>query len=385
MSGVNQQARTTAGCPDLKGMALQELLERVAWNGEAEALHELLARRPLFRRTGWGALLLGDYVRQLWEEALSRRHAEAAAVLDAAHDLTMDKFCNLPDMSDTVKRPGPDCRFYYRAFLKKLHEDGAVAGCGSRIKLEYEMAWQLQRFVDRHFLLSLLEARRAANPTVSRYAWSANGKGVITVWLPKSMKGPERRKWLEEHIADINPDAPGERERVQAIIDKRLARSRLVPFDQAEKSLAGQAGWPATWVGDHPEPAPSSFPEYIAQEKAASVELQRPAIRALGSGRLAALVRVVFDNLLGRERTEEEIATAFGLSKSAYSRFAGSRWNGAERGERGTIPDLWMNVSHELATNPVFVDVARQAGVFGAARAAADGGHGCRLRSRNDA
>jgi hypothetical protein len=126
------------------------------------------------------------------------------------------------------------------------------------------------------------------------------------------------------------------------------------------------------------------FAEFIAREKAASVALQRPAIRALGSDKLAEFVLAVMENLLDKERTEEEIARAFGLSKSAYSRFAGSRWNGVKTNKRGTIADLWVNVSHVLAKNPMFVDVARQAGVFGPARDIAERIDVCRMRKPGD-
>ena len=54
------------------------------------------------------------------------------------------------------------------------------------------------------------------------------------------------------------------------------------------------------------------------------------------------------------------LAKDFGLSKSTFSRFAGSRWLNSKK----AIPDLWLNTAHVLSTYPVFQEVAKETGVW---------------------
>ena len=240
------------------------------------------------------------------------------------------------------------------------------------VQREIAAARILQRLTLTHFRLSCLEARRTRNPARTRYAWRLSG-GVIYVWLPAALSGPRRRMWLEENIGEVDPGAPGERRRVQAVIDELLGPRVHVPihdrqaFDrrQPEEVLIQQ------------EVGAAGLARAVAREKADRIDQQRPAIRALGEARVERLVLAAFDALGDDTYQENRIAGAFGLSPATLSRFAGSRWKGRSGGD---IPDLWRNTAQVLAGHPDFIEAAEQAGVWPQVRQAAQG----RGRSRRE-
>ena len=332
-------------------------------------------------------MLLSDYVHALRES----RHSDATRILDQTYDITVDKFSHLghdPCLGDDthsdeqLKYQGPDCRYYYRGFLRWMDDAEMKWVRTSRIEKEYRTARLLQRFVTRHFYLSLLEARRSANPLVSRYSWKIEGRGSITVWLPRTMKGEDRNKWLEENVEDPDPCRPNERERVQAIIDARIVRNRLIPLEYIAGTTACRVRTSnPRQAALYAEREAFGLAEFVAKEKTLSIELQRRAIRTLGPAKLEKLVIAVFDNILEQEMTEEELARKFGLSKAAFSRFAGSRWAKKRDGSCGRIPDLWLNTAHVLAHYPKFVQLAEQAGVLASARTAAEADRLVRMRN----
>ena len=185
--------------------------------------------------------------------------------------------------------------------------------CESEIELECALGRLLQAFVTRHFHLSLLEARRSANPSISRYVWRVNGIGAVTLWMPKALRGVERKTWLEKNVVDCDPSRPGERERVQAIIDTRLSRGGFVPLHQVEYRLSrGERSRDHGQAPSLPKEGGVDLAQFIAAEKADSIDLQRPAIRAIGPVNLRALVLAVFENITEEDRSEEELAAAFG-------------------------------------------------------------------------
>jgi hypothetical protein len=384
----------TASSEDALGvpaMGLSELVSRVASDGDTQCLHELLERRSPFH-DGSRFITLSDHLFRLRKQALANRK-NRTDIIDKAYDLTVDKFSHLPDASlptgksgirEPLKHGGSDCRYYYWAFLEMVRKSDLADSCESEVELECEIGQLLKRFVTRHFYLSLLEARRSANPAVSRYVWRVNGKGSITLWMPKTVRGAERRTWLEENVVDFDPSRPNERDRVQAIVDARLSRGTSVPFHQLEHGLSSCApGQKRSRSPSLPEDGGVDLPRFIADEKADSLDLQRPAIRALGRATLKKLVLAVFENISERCRSEEALAASFGLSKSAFSRFGGSRWDRVGEHRKGAIPDLWLNLSQVLSRESQFVDVAQRAGVLQAARDMTQ--ENARIRLRTDA
>ncbi len=55
------------------------------------------------------------------------------------------------------------------------------------------------------------------------------------------------------------------------------------------------------------------------------------------------------------ENSDAKIANDFGLSKATYSRFAGRDWR---KGDSFEIPDLWKNIAHVVASDPIFFEAA---------------------------
>jgi hypothetical protein len=99
----------------------------------------------------------------------------------------------------------------------------------------------------------------------------------------------------------------------------------------------------------------------VAQEKVINIKIQRPAIRTLGTQRLKEMILTIFDNLADEAYSQKRIAQKFGLSPGTISRFAGQDWS--QKGEMGTIPDLWANTAKVISGNSIFKDFARKARV----------------------
>jgi hypothetical protein len=313
----------------------------------------------------------------------------ATHLWDLARDLTLGKFTQLqrndakevqehaPD-DETEPKSRVDCSNYYAAFVKGLEKDEGFRAASGALEQDRIVAVRLQRFVNHHFYLSYLEAKRQANPFISRYTWHVDGRGSITVWMPKYLTGKRRSAWLREHVDNPDPRRPGERRRIQDIIDKHLAIPRFVPFDPW-RDAGCPSGFPAPDVQTDRRMRPS-FAQYLAREKAVSADLQRPAIRKLGPEKIERLVNVVVPNLVTRERTDEEIALEFDLTKTAHSHFCGSKWHKDKATGNTTIPDLWRNAAELLGQVDVFREVAAEAGVFKAAATIANQNGPAKLR-----
>jgi hypothetical protein len=286
-----------------------------------------------------------------------------------ACNLTLDRFFNIPDEEDRSSRrsdggsnhPATDCRHYYRAFLTWVRQREDRLPQGTLLRETWVME-AFAGFVQRQFLLSCREAcRRLADRFSSRYVWKVDSRGSLTVRLPRTLASGQRRKWLESNIPDVDPTRANERERVQSIIDKRLCFGEEVPLDQAagEPALATN---PPDWTSIELDRL--RFPEFVAEEKSRSISLQRPSIRRLGPETLRQLVFAVFYNLVYKEHSEEYLAWSFGLPKTAFSRFCGSRWRRDDSKGSAEIPDLWSNVAYLLANHPKFVDAASELGLL---------------------
>lgn len=361
----------------LRRLSLTELMGRIDRFGDREALRELHDHRPVFRRDGEGQLRLVEYVDRLRESPPARKtYGCRTVVLDEAYNLTVDKFSNLPcepagaapqeeTLTSRSKHRGPDCRAYYRAVLARVRERMASRPAAGQLEQEAVAANELQGLVLRHFTTSCLESLRRSNPLMMRYAWPVNG-GEIRVWRPLGMDGREFRRWLQANVEDPRPQRPLERERVQAIIDQRLGIRRTVPLDDGYDLVAAVPASepPVPWSVLH-DVTVHGLAEAIATEKAASLSQQRPAIRALGKTKLQRMIRSIFERCSQDGYRDETMARTFGVSTPTFSRFAGRRWSDRSDDQGSlTVPDLWRNTAGVLAAHPVFVEAARDAGVW---------------------
>ena len=365
-----QKAPIEHNCNKLQTLSLLGLARLITADSSSAALEEFLLR-PLFRTREKPRLRLHEYLEafRIWASGRTYPHSKTFETADKAYDMTMDKFTNLPSASEfseqspqsvgrKLKRSGPDCRYYWRAFLNHMEQEFANNPPGSKLEEETQAAAILQRFVRRHFLLSLLEAKRSTNEFWSRYTWRI-GDYSICVWLPKFLKGRDRRAWLEEKVKDPDPTRLGERERIQRIIGGKFATMAYVPLQEGLHEDTTDAIIDESLDRSH---FGFSLARFVADEKSADIENQRRSIKNLGAERLKQLVLRIFEDLDADTFQDHRIAEDFGLSKSTFSRFAGSQWQASDTDK---IPDLWLNTAQVLSTRPEFKEAAVEAGVWG--------------------
>jgi hypothetical protein len=337
---------------DLRSCSLLDLSRRIAVFDDEDALKEFF-RRKLFHTNKKSRLCIIELLdifriragRRTW------RPSKAIETADMAYDITLDKFINLP----TDNQKGIDRRRYWRAFIKHVENDFAKHPPKGHLDQKLRTTNALQKFITRHYFLSLQEAERRTSDFWSRYTWRIDDHS-ITLWMPKFLKGSERRRWLEKNIKDPDLSRSGERQRIQKIVGERLVNMAWVRLqdnvgsDPTDAIIDDISGGEAFAV---------SLAQYVADEKSGDIANQRRSIKKLGQSKLKQLVLRVFAEIEAGDNHDQQIAKEFGLSKATFSRFAGSRWRDADR-----IPDLWMNTAQVLASKPEFKEAAIEAGVW---------------------
>jgi hypothetical protein len=344
-------------------LSLVKLVKRIVDKGDRLALEEFHTNRTLFRYKDKPLSLFIDYLKELRESTARRTWLapNALELADKAYDFTIDKFNNLPrrtknKSSLNVEQSGADCRYYFNAFLEYVTRSFRREPPANEIEEEARVATIMQGMVSRHFYLSRLEAERVVNPFWSRYNWKI-GDHTICVWLPISLEGRKRQTWLRKNIDKPNPRRPGERERIQSIIDQKLPREKVVTWSEGTHISSEEKS--STW-SESDKTFGISLAEAVAEEKSRNIQRQRPSIRALGGEKLKQLVLRIFRDISSSGYEDGKVARVFCLSKPTFSRFAGSRWVKSET----AIPDLWLNTAEVLSTNPIFREVAIGASVW---------------------
>lgn len=344
---------------NLSRAPIVQLIRRIALGSDAACLEEV-HRRPLFVGPDGRRVMIVGLIAWLRDSATRQEGAEIA---DRAYDLTVSKFSSIPEgqpgdswPAKQQKRKPVACRYYFRALAEHLEATG-VCSNPAGVAAENRAVHAFRRLIFRHFRLSLHEARRQAGWT--RYLWKSPANGAVTVFMPRSLNGIDRGKWLDSNIPEFELRAPEAARRVQDIINDRLG-------DLDSTAMADVChGRPAPCPHESIERVTADgLGRTVAAEKADAIHEQRPAIRALGAETLRELVEHIFDRLADGHFADIEIAREYDLSKATFSRFCGSRWdrNGAVG---NTIPDLWANAAEVLAANPLFVEAAQRAGVWG--------------------
>ncbi|KPL24976.1 MAG: hypothetical protein AMJ75_02245 [Phycisphaerae bacterium SM1_79] len=354
---------------DYGRLTLLQLAELIANSNDVEALKELHDERVIFLDQQKNTTRLAEYIAGLMDTRTARFWSGGdRQVLEDAYNLTLDKFFNIPTgvANRRLREPqGPDCRYTFRAFIictkRKLQEQPPA----NITEAEIISAELLRKLITWHFCLSCLEAKRRAQKLRRRYMWVVDG-GVINLWLPLELSGQRCREWLEANIPDVDPRRPGEKYRVQAIVDGLLTKREVFYLSELDE------------MGQMLPPSPRTLPpiaqdeisvkgiaEAVAGEKAENIRQQRPAIRLLGRDKLRQLIRTIFTGLANGDYVEKDIARSFGLSAATFSRFAGAHWK--EYRDDVAIsapPDLWKNTAEVLSCHPDFVIAAQKAGVW---------------------
>ncbi|MEA1980783.1 MAG: hypothetical protein U9N54_07405, partial [candidate division Zixibacteria bacterium] len=285
--------------------------------------------------------------------------------LDETYDLTILKFTNLPkSIVNTIekkKRKQIDCRNYYKPILKMMKiwkHDNPVA---SELEEEQKVGNILQGLVVKHFYLSRKECLRKKRPFSVRYNWEFGGKTII-LWYPMEMGPTLFKEWLESKISKSDYDDSELQPRLQTEIDHEFFVGRRVDLDN--KVIKNG---PRTDPASHFESSTFNLNlvDIVTSEKVNNIENLRPSIRSLGNKLLAQLINRIFDDIANGVFEDKKISADFGISKSTFSRFAGSLWQ--ERLEQGkdiVIPDLWQNTAKVIATDSEFIEAANDAGVM---------------------
>ena len=352
-----------------QNLPLVDLIRKIVEGSDRPALWEF-HRRAAFKYEFTGNLTFTDYVGKLTARRIGSLPPEISSlnVAERASEFLTDRFFRLPETPlafsasavdvTAIKHRGPDCRLYFRAFLDYVEKSFESRPPSSQLEAEGRSVKMMQGLINRHFHLCFLEANRQSGDFWSRYNWNVKGQRTICVWLPVVIKGRARGDWLSRNIDDVDPLRKGERHRIQEIINQKLVKERSLSFD--EGSMIQMKNGSVIWS----DPADgSSFPlaQVVAEEKAGNIHLLRRSIQKLGPKKLKEMILRIFEDLGCDSLKDGDIAKDFGLSKSSYSRFAGSRWLDTSN---AIPPDLWANTAHVLSTNPDFKKIAKSAGVW---------------------
>jgi hypothetical protein len=313
-------------------LSLIDLIGKIVNDNDNQALEEFHKNRGLLIYSDEPGLRFVEFITLLREGVAKRKWPgyNAVELAEKAYDLTLDKFNHIPaepaslvsagsEEKPAKKSIGIDCRFYFKAFLKKAVQSFEKMKPAGQIELEALSAAILHGFVSRHFYLSRLEAERHINPFWSRYNWKINGK-TICVRLPVSLKGRQRSKWLNEHIKDCNPQKPNERRRIQRIIYQRFLKETLISTSDKDYLLNTELCSASDATDDR---FGTSLAQKVAREKADNIDLLRPTIGRLGKEKLKKLILRIFEDISQGELKDGKVAKEFGLSKATFSRFAG--------------------------------------------------------------
>ena len=355
---------------DYGRLTLQQLAERITDNGDLAALNELHDNRFVFRNQQKHPIRLVDYLAGLMDSRMAKyRCGGDDSVLADAYNLTIDKFCNLPtEQADPQQQEpfGSDCRYYYHAFLSYVKGELKATSPHNAIESEILLAQILRRLVKYHFFRSCQEAKRRAQKFKRRYVLKIGGK-ILYLWLPWDLTGQHCRQWLGANVPDIDPQRPGEQDRIQAIIDRRLIHRNIYYLSELDRTAERLPSSPDSMLStlQQDQISVKGLAEAVAIEKAENITQQRRTIQRLGEEKLKQLIRMIFTGLANGEYVEKEIASCFGLSRATLSRFAGSHFRyRCEDAMLTTIPDLWRNTAGVLSSHPDFVIATQRSGMW---------------------
>ena len=316
--------------------------------------------RPLFHNPDGTLKPLVEHIGAMSQTYWAFRIAGNGQAADWAYDVALARFL-APCKAQVGCRRGVNSLRYVQAIERLATRAIAKMPQANPATHDIVVIETVRHSVMRSLRQACLEARRKVNPARSRYSWRTS-RGRLTVWLPVDLRGSLRRDWLLKHVPDADPQRPGGRWRVQAIIDQYYGARVQARLDCCvATTLSRQTDGSPPAVLARKELADRQLPELVAEEKANCIAWQRPAIRALGTAALRSLVMTVFDSILAGHYDERKLARRYGLSAATMTRFAGSRWG---KNPADPPPDLFLNLAHVVAMDDALVEAAQTAGVW---------------------
>ena len=275
-------------------------------------------------------------------------------LLEKTSDFLIERFSNIP--TDAYPK-GQDCRYYFNSFLGQIYYQYEQRAIKNPLEKELLATQTLQNMVVHHFKYCLKESLRCCNPLRSRYEWSIDGE-VIVIWMPVSIAGSNRSKRLWELIPDVDPKRPGEKYRIQRIIDEVWGIPSLEHSEFLDELIDNGQKTP---LPNEEQIEVEGLAIAVADEKADNIDTMRPAIKELGKKQLRLLIKQIFSDIADGIYQEKTLASKFNISPATFTRFAGSRWRISASAR---CPDLYSNLSRTLAHHKPFAEAAKQYGLW---------------------
>jgi len=368
----------------LKKESTLSLIRRIAEDSDELALRVFHETRTLFYRNGkW--VRLAEFIISLRDGIIREQgededededesgHIYMSNVTNETYDLTLAKFYNIPSKnyeeltsSDDKFNArgftrGVDCRFYFKRLLERIYEELSEKPNASEIDIEGKVSKIATKFVIGEFNYSKQECKRR-NIRSIRYSWQVKDR-VIYLYYPPHFTAQQFRGWLEENVANIDPDNPYEINRIQEIIDQKFQHSIIVQGDDLENDGTQEGEEQGYIEQKEGNQFSSNLRIHVAKEKSENLESLRPAIKRIGKEGVYNLVNQIFTDMADEQYNLSEVARNFNLSKATLSRFAGSEWlKDMNQLSKADIPDLWINTARVLAGQPKFMEFVMNAG-----------------------
>jgi hypothetical protein len=329
-----------------KELTIVDLAELIAENSDKSALDELLSR--CICSVNGEQLTVCGYLLFLKENRKPQAY-ESVMTIEAVYNLSVLKFCSFSDSHNN----GPDCRRYYRAFLKYIKP--LIAGVDV-IEEEIIAAEKLKAFAYRQFRWSYLDARRKENGFSKLYYW--NG---YKLQMPSVMTGRQCAKWLKDNIGQSNIKNASEQQRLQQIIDENLFVPSIIPLaGDSFDDFKAKTITPLSEIIEK-EVASKSLSECIANEKADNLDSLRVSIARLGKEKVQKLVVAIFDAISTDSYKPSVLGARFGVSPAAMTRFASLKW---KNGNGNSIPQLWANTARYVVNLPQYSKMLYETGLY---------------------
>lgn len=343
--------------------SILELCRSIVDKSDPKEIDYLIRKRKILNQETGNAMTVLEYIQYL---SLKDR-AEDRDYVNEYIEYTYHKLTHIPDnnlkcKNGSIKRQ-IDCTKFYKRYLdyvtNKLIKGSHKQSVIKQIAL-CENAFLY--FVKTEYKRSKSDVQYKFSE-YSRYNWKVNGEMIRNLYMPRIIRGRDRTLWLKANIPQPDPRNPGERERVQQIINATPFHTFL-HYVKEEKFSSNETddthSLSKTFLAILRD---KGIVEALAREKTHPVILkkQRTSIRNLKEAKLREMIYDIFHMLETKHHCANAIAEKYDLSVATFSRFASTRWN-KEPSDSENLPDLWNNLSELLSHDEEFMTVAREYG-----------------------